>query len=127
MTDTTDTTYIIYALSSISLTAEATSSTRGTITAEGPFNGVLRLAKLNQASHKELLDAHHEVYPTSAGLDYVITDDAGTLIFDWETVGDGSNLLMLTWPHHRITMQGGNFPDESSLSYLTTKVGCLGV
>jgi endo-1,3(4)-beta-glucanase len=122
VTDTSGTTYVIYALSTISLSAEALSTTSGTIRAQTPFTGVLRLAQLEQASHRELLDAHFEVYPTAASIDYVLTDDLGTLIFNWETVGSGDSLLMLTWPHHRMTMQDGNFPDESSLGYLTTKV-----
>lgn len=58
----------------------------------------------------------------SSGLDYELTNESGTLIFNWETVGAGNNLLMLTWPHHRLTMQNGNFPDKSALGYLTAKV-----
>ncbi|KAK4235357.1 glycosyl hydrolase family 81-domain-containing protein [Achaetomium macrosporum] len=119
--DTTGTTYLIYALSSITLTATSVSSTSGTVRGGATFTGVLRLVKLADPGHKALLDQHHQVYPTSVGLDYSFTDTTGTLIFNWQTVGDGSQLLMLTWPHHRLTMQNPNFPATTALGYLTTK------
>ncbi|KAL1861660.1 hypothetical protein VTK73DRAFT_6991 [Phialemonium thermophilum] len=121
VTDTKGTTYLIYSLSSINLTATATSAASGTIRASGPFNGVLRLVMLAQPGHKALLDQHYQTYPTSVGLDYSFTDTTGTLIFNYNTVGDGSQLLMLTWPHHRLSLQNPNFPPTTSLGYLTTK------
>ncbi len=122
MTDRSGTTYLIYALSSITLTATSVSTNSGTIGANRPFTGVLRLVMLAQAVHKTLLDQYHQVYPTAVGLDYAFTDTTGTLIFNWKTVGDGSQLLMLTWPHHRLSMQNPNFPATTALGYLTTKV-----
>ncbi|KAI0153316.1 glycoside hydrolase family 81 protein [Xylariaceae sp. FL1272] len=121
VTDSSGTQYIIYSLSSISLTATATSSSTGTIKASSTFSGVLRLVKLNDASHKTLLDAHSSVYPTSVGLDYSFTDTTGTLIFNYATVGASADLLMLTWPHHRLSLQNANYPATTALSYLTTK------
>lgn len=122
MLDSGGSTYLIYALSSITLKATAVSSSSGTIQASGAFSGVLRIVKLADPNHKDLLDQHYQVYPTAVTLDYTLTDTSGTLIFDWTTVGDGSNLLMLTYPHHRIKLQDPNFPDTSALGYLTTKV-----
>ncbi|KAI1171449.1 glycoside hydrolase family 81 protein [Nemania sp. FL0916] len=119
--DTEGTTYLIYSLSSITLVATATSSSQGQIKASGAFNGVLRLVKLNDPSHKALLDQHYQVYPTSAGLDYSFTDTTGTLIFNWNTVGTASNLLLLTWPHHRVSLQNPNYPATTALNYLTVK------
>ncbi|OBT43365.1 hypothetical protein VE00_05701 [Pseudogymnoascus sp. WSF 3629] len=119
--DSSGSTYLIYALSSITLKATAVSSSSGTIQASGAFSGVLRIVKLADPNHKDLLDQHYQVYPTAVTLDYTLTDTSGTLIFDWTTVGDGSNLLMLTYPHHRIKLQDPNFPDTSALGYLTTK------
>jgi endo-1,3(4)-beta-glucanase len=78
---------------------------------------------LAQSSHKALLDQYYQNYPTSVGIDYSFTTTTGTLLFNWNVVGNGANLLMLTWPHHRTTMQSPNFPATSSLAYLTTKVG----
>ena len=120
--DTSGTTYIIYALSSITLTATSVSSNSGTIQAGGAFTGVLRLVMLAESGHKALLDQYSQVYPTSVDLDYTFTDTTGTLVFDWTTVGTGSDLLMLTWPHHRLTLQSPNFPATTALGYLTTKV-----
>lgn len=125
MTDTTGSTYLIYALSSISLTATSVSSDSGTIQASDPFTGVLRLVMLADPSHQALLDQHSKIYPTAVGLDYAITDTTGTLTFNWTTVGTADDLLMLTWPHHRLTMQDPNFPETTSLGYLTTKVRLL--
>ncbi|KAF9463551.1 glycoside hydrolase family 81 protein [Collybia nuda] len=114
-------TYLIYSLSgSITLTATSQGAS-GTIVAGGKFNGVLRVVKLNSAAHEALLDAHSTVYPTAVATDYDFSGDVGTLRFTWTTTGTASNLLMLTWPHHRIKMQSPNFPATSSLSYLTTK------
>lgn len=122
MTDTKDTTYLIYTISTITLTATSDSSSSGTIRANNVYNGVIRLVKLADPSHKALLDQHYTVYPTSVGLDYSFSDTTGTVLFNWNTIGDGSNLLMLTWPHHRLKMQSPNFPPTTSLGYLTTKV-----
>lgn len=116
---------MIYALSSITLTATATNPAQGTIRATGTYNGVLRLARLVQASHKALLDQHYTVYPTGVGLDYSFTTTTGTLIFNYNTVGDGSQLLLLTWPHHRLSLQNPNTPPTSALGYLTTKVSSI--
>jgi endo-1,3(4)-beta-glucanase len=102
--------------------ATSKSSGSGEIRASGPFNGVLRLVKLNDPTHKTILDQHYQVYPTSVGLDYSFTDTSSTLIFNWNTIGDGSQLLMLTWPHHRVSMQNPNYPATSALNYLTVKV-----
>lgn len=80
---------------------------------------------LADASHQALLDQYAQVYPTDVALDYTFTDTTTTLSFDWTTVGTGSDLLMLTYPHHRLTMQSPNFPDTTALGYLTTKVRLL--
>lgn len=122
VTDTKGTVYVIYALSSITLTAKADTGNSGTIRASGKFNGVIRLAMLANQGHQALLDQHAQTYPTAASLDYAFGGADGTVIFNWATQGDGSQLLMLTWPHHRMTMQNPNFPPTSALGYLTTKV-----
>ncbi|KAF5375528.1 hypothetical protein D9615_009199 [Tricholomella constricta] len=111
-------TYIIYSLSgAISLTANSA----GTITAGGKFSGVLRMVKLNAAGHEALLDQYSANYPRGVSTDYDISGNVGTLRFTWTVTGNAANLLMLTWPHHRIKLQSPNYPPTSSLSYLTTK------
>jgi endo-1,3(4)-beta-glucanase len=86
------------------------------------FTGVLRLVKLEDPGHKTILDKHYEIYPVSVEQNYDLSNTTGTLSFRWNTVGNRSDLLMLTWPHHRLAMQNGNFPDMTALAYLTTKV-----
>ncbi|KAG6828277.1 hypothetical protein H0H92_008549 [Tricholoma furcatifolium] len=111
-------TYIIYSLSgAISLTA----SNSGTIVAGTKFNGVLRVVKLNDPSHRALLDKYYMNYPTAVATDYDFSGNVGTLRFTWNVKGKGANLLMLTWPHHRMKLQNPNYPPTSSLWYLTTK------
>lgn len=99
-------TYLIYSLSgSLTLTASSTSSgsTAGTITASGPFNGVLRMVKLNDSSHEALLDQYYTNYATGMLTDYAFDTDgvSAQLRFTWTVQGDQDNLLLLTWPHHR--------------------------
>lgn len=131
-------TYIIYSLSgSIIFTATAANNA-GTIKASSPFNGILRVVKLNDPSHQALLDQHAAVYPTGANVDYSFTDTQATLKFIWTVQGDADNLLMLTWPHHRyvplrfscgrrlnlppsLKLQNPNYPATNALNYLTTK------
>lgn len=116
MTSSNDSTYVIYALSSITLTAS-----KSDIRSKQVFNGVIRFAMLSKPEHKQLLDQHYQIYPTAVQTDYSFTDSTGTLVFTWSTSGSG-DLLMLTWPHHRQTLQSPNYPPTSSLGYLTTKV-----
>jgi endo-1,3(4)-beta-glucanase len=118
VTNTQGTTYIIYALTSITLKA----SKSGVIQANSTYNGIIRLVMLAQPTHQALLTQYAAVYPTSVSLDYVFSGSVGEINFKWNTVGDGRQLLMLTWPHHRLVMQKGTFPPISSLAYLTTKV-----
>ncbi|KAG5731890.1 Endo-1,3(4)-beta-glucanase 1 [Termitomyces sp. T112] len=111
-------TYIIYSLSgALSLTA----SDAGTIVAEAQFDGILRVVKLDSPSHKALLDQYVANYPTGVTTDYDFDGNVGTLRFTWAVIGNAADLLMLTWPHHRVKIQNPNFPSTSSLSYLTTK------
>ncbi|OAQ61840.2 glycoside hydrolase family 81 protein [Pochonia chlamydosporia 170] len=120
VTDNKDATYIIYALSPISLTATS-GQDGGSIRANSIYSGVLRLVKLDKPAHQALLNEHSNVYPTSVKTSYSFANNTAILSFDWKVVGDGGRLLMLTWPHHRQTLQNANYPDTSSLSYLTTK------
>lgn len=115
VTTTKDSTYIIYALSSITLTVSKTE-----VRAKGKFNGVIRFAMLSKPDHKQLLDQHQQIYPTGVNTDYSFTDTTGTLSFTWSTSGSG-DLLMMSWPHHRQVLENTNQPATSSLAYLTTK------
>lgn len=98
-----------------------TASSSGSVKAGGKFTGILRMAMLNDPSHKSLLDQHAQVYPTALDLDYSFTATEGTMFFNWKTVGNGADLLMMTWPHHRLSLQNPNYPATTALRYLTTK------
>jgi endo-1,3(4)-beta-glucanase len=94
-------TYIIYSLSgSLTLSATATGA-GGTVVGSNPFTGVLRVVKLNNTLHEALLDQYVANYPTGVTTDYTFTGDLVDLTFTWAVMGTPSNLLMLTWPHHR--------------------------
>ena len=91
-------TYVIYSLSGpVSLTA----SSSGIITAGSQYTGVLRVVKLDSPNHEALLDLYYPTYPIGVATDYAFSGNAGTLRFIWTVHGTASNLLMLTWPHHR--------------------------
>lgn len=94
-------TYMIYSLSGdLTLSAQVTSSA-STVQASSAFTGVLRMVKLNSTSHEALLDQYHANYPTGVTTDYSFSDDTADLKFTWNVTGTASDLLMLTWPHHR--------------------------
>jgi endo-1,3(4)-beta-glucanase len=125
VTDQKGATYLIYALDgSITLNAFGLSGAQSTLTASKPYNGVIRMVKLPKPEHKELLDTYSQTYPTSASTDYSFAKDGstGTLSLSWSGIGSGQNLLMLTWPHHRMKITNPNFPPTSKLGYLTPKV-----
>ncbi|KAF7981371.1 hypothetical protein HWV62_33845 [Athelia sp. TMB] len=114
-------TYVIYSLNgAITLSATSTSAA-SVVKASKAFTGVLRVVKLNSTSHAPLLDQYAANYPTSVTTDYTFSGDSADLIFTWNVVGTASNLLMLTWPHHRIKLVNPNFPATTALNYLTTK------
>lgn len=95
-------TYLIYSLNG-PLTLSA-SEDRTFFFALTPFKGVLRMAKLHDTAHESALDTHVATYATAVATEYEF-DDGGSsadLIFKWNTVGDPKNLMMLTWPHHRL-------------------------
>lgn len=132
-------TYIIYSLNG-SITLSATSTT---ITGSGRLSGVLRVAKLDTSSHESTLDNYVANYATGVTTDYTFSGDTATLIFTWNVIGSATNLLQLTWPHHRcddspicikllrclnrISMTNGNFLSKTAISYLTTKGYMLGM
>lgn len=94
-------TYLIYSLSGdVTLSADVTSSA-STLQASSQFNGILRMVKLNNTSHEAILDEYYANYPTGVTTDYSFAGDTADLTFTWDVVGTASNLLMLTWPHHR--------------------------
>ncbi|KAJ6620303.1 glycoside hydrolase family 81 protein [Mycena sp. CBHHK59/15] len=109
-------TYVIYSLGgSISLTATATTLTGGTT-----FTGVIRLARVTAESTSQvILDQYLANYPTGVALDYSFTGDNATMSFTWNVVGNPSQLLHLSWPHHRKHLISPTY--VSGLSYLTTK------
>lgn len=91
-------TYIIYSING-SITLSATSTT---ITGSAKINGVLRIAKLDSASHETTLDTYVANYATGVATDYTFSGNTAQLTFTWTVVGNAANLLHLTWPHHRL-------------------------
>lgn len=92
-------TYIIYSLNgNLTLTANAAATS---LEASGKFTGVLRIARLIAAAHEPTLDQYSGSYPTAVALDYAFDGDSATMSFTWSVTGNASDLLMLTWPHHR--------------------------
>ncbi|KAF7294669.1 Glycoside hydrolase family 81 protein [Mycena indigotica] len=110
-------TYVIYSLSG-SITFSATSVS---LTATATHNGVIRLARVTaEATSQSILDQYSTTYPTGVALDYSFSANNATLSFTWNVVGTASQLLHLTWPHHRKRLISPT-AIVSGLSYLTTK------
>lgn len=108
-------TYLIYSLNG-SITLAATSTT---LRASAQFNGVLRVAKLTNAAFQSTLDTYSANYPTAVDTDYTFNGDSATLSFTWTVTGNAANLLLLTFPHHRVRLTNANFLPTTSIGYLT--------
>ncbi len=76
------------------------------MTAAGPFDGFLRAAILD-GSTDSLLDGHAGCVPTGGTVSATASGDTGSLVFDWETTGDG-DLLQMALPHHLDVLAGAN-------------------
>ncbi len=93
-------TWILYA------SAEITFAWNGNgLTATGPFDGRLRAALRPSGEGAAVLDAHAGAVPVGAELEASITGHEATIGFAYETVGDGS-LLMMAMPHHLERLSG---------------------
>ncbi|KZW03632.1 hypothetical protein EXIGLDRAFT_758973 [Exidia glandulosa HHB12029] len=109
-------TYIIYSLNgAVTLSASST-----TLRASAQFNGVLRMARLGDPAHQTTLDTYAPNYPTAVATDYTFSGDSATLTFTYSVTGTAANLLMLTFPHHRLRLQNPNFLATTAIGYLTT-------
>ncbi|EJD34613.1 hypothetical protein AURDEDRAFT_188974 [Auricularia subglabra TFB-10046 SS5] len=118
---TTSSTYIIYSLRGAITLCTDRSANPTLLQCYQRISGVLRMAKLPAASHEKTLDTYYATYATGMNLDYSFSGNSATLQFKWETVGEASKLMHLTWPHHRKALVSPNYLPTSSLSYLTTK------
>ena len=76
----------------------------GTMTAQSPFTGTLRLAHLTAPSAAAALDAHAATVPTGGQLQVSIGCDTAALRFVYSTSGSGP-LLMAAMPHHLARLQ----------------------
>ncbi|KAH7106650.1 glycosyl hydrolase family 81-domain-containing protein [Auriculariales sp. MPI-PUGE-AT-0066] len=109
-------TYLIYSLNgNVSFAATAT-----TLRASAPLNGVLRMVLLANATHQTTLDTYAPTYPTAVNTDYTFSGDSATVSFTYTVTGTASNLLMLTFPHHRLRMSNAKLLATSAIGYLTT-------
>eukprot|EP01111_Echinosteliopsis_oligospora_P017255 TRINITY_DN7411_c0_g1_i1.p1 TRINITY_DN7411_c0_g1~~TRINITY_DN7411_c0_g1_i1.p1 ORF type:complete len:880 (+),score=312.53 TRINITY_DN7411_c0_g1_i1:260-2641(+) len=124
VTVSTGITWKIYVLGGNQETFVATSTE---ITGPSEFTGTIRIAALNQQSGQSfpdtesLLDQYSSTYATGANISYqIVNDNSANLFFDWNVAeGNPSDLLILTWPHHRIVLQS---PDlQEHIQYLGIK------
>jgi len=93
-------TWVLYSSSPITLTPLSGAE----LCASAPLEGSLRAALL-VPGQEELLDAHASAVPTGGAVSAIARGDEATLSFAWESAGDGE-LLMMTLPHHRDTLEG---------------------
>ena len=129
-------TYLIYALNgTVTFTATPT-----TLKATSQYNGVLRMAYLTNSTYQTTLDTYAPNYPTAVNTDYTFSGGNATLTFTYSVTGNASNLLILTFPHHRcactnvsgeeshtrhsLRMSNLNLLPTTAIGYLTT-TGCV--
>ena len=96
---TTNSTYIIYSLSGP--VTMCTDTQLKKFTSLLRITAVFRIVKLRDPSHESTIDTYTSTYPTGSTLGYTFSGSSATLTFTYTTVGTASQLLMLTWPHHR--------------------------
>ncbi len=62
---------------------------------------ILRFSKVNSIAQEPILDTYAATYPTGLDFRYAVANDVATVTWTWDVVGTASQLLMMTWPHHR--------------------------
>jgi endo-1,3(4)-beta-glucanase len=94
-------TWVLYATPSITFTLNAIG-----LTADKPFNGVLRAALVGAAPGAvDVLNAHRDAYPVGGGVAATVTGDTAKIDFQWNKQGTGE-LLMMALPHHVDVLEG---------------------
>jgi len=115
------TTWILYSLSSISLTFSSTLATTS-----GQWTGVVRIVALNgtDGNTENVLDSSSSTYATGADISYDVQHangaDVATVSYLWKVEsGDKSKLLQLAWIHHRDILKNAVY--APSVKFLTVK------
>ncbi|KAG2186363.1 hypothetical protein INT43_002801, partial [Umbelopsis isabellina] len=107
-------TYLLYSLNgTLSLTQNG-----NTLQSQSGYSGTIRMALLNQTSQEAILDQYVGTYATGLTMSYAVSGNTSTQTWQWSTVGTSSNLLLMSWPHHRKVLQN---PVSANIQYLTTK------
>lgn len=59
------------------------------------------MALLNETSQEAILDKYAGAYATGLDMNYDVSGDTSTQTWKWTVAGNSSDLLTLSWPHHR--------------------------
>jgi endo-1,3(4)-beta-glucanase len=84
----------------------------------------IRMAKLKDPGQEAVLDAHAQAFPTGLDMRYNVAGDVATVTWKWDVDGNAADLLILSWAHHRTSLQGPNFVN---IEYLTLKGPMRGI
>lgn len=119
-------TYILYVTSgTLQLDPQEGSTTK--LVSQNGFSGTVRFAKLKEPSQESILDAHSAAIPNGLDMSFQVNGDVATQTWTWTLEpgsGNPEDLLLLSWPHHRRSLQNPNFAD---ISYMTLKGKMKGV
>ena len=90
-------TYLLYVLNgSLDLTQSANK-----LQSQSGYTGSIRMALLNETSQEAILDKYVGAYATGLDMTYDVSGDTSTQTWKWTVAGNSSDLLTLSWPHHR--------------------------
>jgi endo-1,3(4)-beta-glucanase len=90
-------TYLLYSLNgTLALTQNG-----NILQSQTGYSGTIRMALLNETSQEAILDQYVGTYATGLTMSYAISGNTSTQTWQWTTAGTSSNLLLLSWPHHR--------------------------
>ncbi|KAH8556532.1 glycoside hydrolase family 81 protein [Umbelopsis sp. PMI_123] len=113
-------TYLLYVLNgSLNFTQNT-----NTLESQSGYTGTIRMALLNETSQEAILDKYVGSYATGLNMTYAVSGDTSTQTWKWTVAGNSSDLLTMSWPHHRKVLSS---PSYENIQYLTTKGYMKGV
>ena len=87
-------TWLLHASAALTFTIAGQS-----LVATRPFDGAVRVARLDGPASKPILMAHRDAIPRGADLDVRVRGDRATVVYRWKTTGSGT-ALTFALPHH---------------------------
>ncbi|PRP74138.1 glycoside hydrolase family 81 protein [Planoprotostelium fungivorum] len=68
-------------------------------------DGVYRFARVSIKEQIQYLNSRVNTYPTAVRINYSIYNETASVTYNFTTVGNPRDLVVLSWPHHRDVMR----------------------